>query len=104
MKPGDVVLVDRARLRVDSRKEVFVDQKANKGHSMVVLFLGTVELFARKVDPDGFGRLRALGWLPQREASAAVARALEYAEHKPDCDAPAVADCSCGLDELRGAG
>lgn len=102
MKPGDVLLFDRVRQRLDSRKELFVDSKADKGHAMVMLFLGTVPLFARKVDPQGFDRLRSLGWMPQTEAVAAIAaaakKALAYADHQSQCEGE---PCTCGLEELR---
>lgn len=77
MKPGDVLLFDRVRQRLNSRKEVFLDQKADKGHAIVMLFLGTVPLFARKVDPKGMDRLRALGWMPQTEALLPLKKALQ---------------------------
>lgn len=76
MKPGDVCLFDRVRRRLDTRRPLFIDHKANEGHSMVMLFLGTMPLYARKADPEGFGRLRSLGWMPQQEALTGLKRAM----------------------------
>ena len=102
VKPGDVLLFDRVRQRLDSRKEVFIDQKADKGHAMVMLFLGTAPLFARKVDPQGFDRLRSLGWMPQNEAQELARKVLCYSRHISGCAGEGT-DCDCGLDELRKA-
>lgn len=97
MKPGDVCLFDRVRRRLDSRRPVFVDHKADRGHAMVMLFLGTMMLVERKADPQGFNRLRSLGWMPQREALEPLKRALHTDYTREEVEAlPA----SAGLKEL----